>query len=352
MHDSDIVGPIIGIDELNLHMECRNQCRSIIISKCIEQYPEILSTVDCEGYLPLHHLLWNGLSTIDDALIMIEKHPAALQHPENGLDQLPLHIECQKQCRSTIISKCIELYPESLAKADGQGCQPLHRLLWNEYPSHIDAVMMLMDKYPAALEHQEAFGHLPLHIECYNQCRSSIISKCIELYPEALAHADEWLDLPLHILLYNSCSIEDALMMIDKYPAALQHQNSSGHFPLHLECKHQCRSSIISRCVELYPEALTDKTIDIIVKKIMKSNFYLFLSALSIIFTASPSALYSYNVSETLDIRDHPHCRRRILHLLPRHVFTPTHHADYRDLNWYPRAAMMMLLSQIKIQQR
>jgi hypothetical protein len=40
------------------------------------------------------------------------------------------------------------------------------------------------------------------------------------------------------------------------------------------------------------------------------------------------------------------------MNLLPHHVFTPTHEIDYRDLNWQSREAMMMLLSQIKIQQQ
>jgi hypothetical protein len=41
--------------------------------------------------------------------------------------------------------------------------------------------MMLIEKYPAAVSHMipDAYGNLPVYIECKNQARSSIISKCI-----------------------------------------------------------------------------------------------------------------------------------------------------------------------------
>jgi hypothetical protein len=82
-----------------------------------------------------------------------------------------------------------------------------------------------------------------------------------------------------------------------------------------------------------------------------KGNFLTYAPALSVIFTARPMSLYDREASLKYDIRDDPHNRRRILNLLPRHVFTPIYDTDYRDLNWKLRAAMLMLLSQMKIQQ-
>jgi ankyrin repeat protein len=247
--------------DLPLHIECRTHCRSSVISTCIELYPESLAQATMTGYLPLQTLLWNKSSSMDDALMMIEKYPAALRHHTSTRykNYLPLHIECKSQCRSTIISKCIELYPEALAKIDVYNRLPLHKLLQNT-SSTADNALMVIEKYPAALQHRDSEGYLPLHIECKNQCRSSIISKCIELYPESLAQATMTGYLPLHSLLWNkSSSMDDALMMIEKYPAALQHHTSTryqNYLPLHIECKSQCRSTIISKCIELYPEAL------------------------------------------------------------------------------------------------
>jgi hypothetical protein len=76
--------------------------------------------------------------------MMMEKYSAALRNP-NEYGHLPLHVECSIRCRSAIILKCIELYSEALA--DAQGYLLLHRLLDNESSSIKDALMMMMEKY-------------------------------------------------------------------------------------------------------------------------------------------------------------------------------------------------------------
>jgi hypothetical protein len=283
--------------------------------------------------------------------MMIEKYPAALKHRDN-IGNLPLHIECENQCRSSIISQCIELYPEGLAVADdGLGCLPLHWLIRSESSSAEDALMMI-EKYPAALRHPSRLGYLPLHLECYCRCRLSIISRCIELYPEGLA-TEETLQLPLHLLLWNyQSTIGDTLTMIERYPAALQHRDKYGYLPLHIESKNQCRPSIIMRCIELYPESVDDDIIASIFSKINEHNYHRgsgYRSVVTMNFPIRPMSLYP-RASKINDIRTNPDYRRRILNLLPRHVFTSLHELDYRDLHWQPRAAMMMLLSQMKIQ--
>jgi hypothetical protein len=340
--------------EIDIHEECKNQCRSSIILTCIDQHPESLAIADEHGRLPLHILLRNKSSSIDVALMMIEKYPPALQH-WNYIGDLPLHIECCDHRRSSIISRCIELYPEALAIADGHGFLPLHWLMSSESSTVADALMMI-EKYPAALQHQSKRGHLPLHIECQNQCRSSIISRCIELYPEGLAMTDDdRLHLPLHVLLSNyKSTIDDALTMIEKYPAALQHRDKYGYLPLHAECYKECRPSIIMRCIELYPESVDDYIISRIFDKINEHNYHRgsgYKSVVTMIVTLRPMSLYRPRASNINDIRTNPDYRRRILNLLPRHVFTHQHESDYRGLNWQPRAAMMMLLSQMEIQQ-
>jgi hypothetical protein len=152
-----------------LHLECINRCRSSVLSKCIERYPEALAKADDNGYLPLHLLLVNRSSTIEDALMMMEKYPTALQHQSNQ-GSLPLHFECFSRCRSIIISKCIELYPEAVAVVNNSSRLPLHELLINDVSSTEDALMM-MEKYPAALAHQIEHELVPIHIEGMRRCR-------------------------------------------------------------------------------------------------------------------------------------------------------------------------------------
>jgi hypothetical protein len=94
----------------------------------------------------------------------------------------------------------------------------------------------------AAFQHQNNAGELPRHIECDRQCRSSIISKYIELYPEALAHSDFSKCQPLLLVLDDEPStIDVTLLIIEAYPAALLHPNHDNEFPIHLECGRQCR---------------------------------------------------------------------------------------------------------------
>jgi ankyrin repeat protein len=254
------------LEKLDFHEECKNQCRSSIVRRYIELYPEALAKADSFSNLPLHLILknpntWNQPAIAELVVDMIDKYPAALQH-RDGDGRLPLHLACIGQCRSSIVAKCIELYPEALAKADRFSSFPLYLLLWNpntwNQPAITELALHMIDKYPAALQRRNGDGYLPLHIECMGKCRSSIIAKCIELYPESLYTVDDDCYLPLHLLLGNrSSSIEDALMMMEMHPRALEVQQSYGYLPLHIEYYYGCRSAIISKCIELYPQGLS-----------------------------------------------------------------------------------------------
>jgi ankyrin repeat protein len=356
-----------NIGNLSLHIECKYLCRSSVVSKCIELYPEAVSITDDSKDSPLHVILKRSELSIEVVMMMIDNYPAALERPNND-GYLPLHIECKNRCRLSIISKCIELYPDALATHSMTYVLPLHLLLRNP-SSSIDAALLMIEKYPTALQHKEYdriglanyyddydFDHdyydqvyLPLHLECMNQCRPSILLKSIELYPEAVkASTGVKGDLPLHMILENELSPTDvALLMIEMYPKALRIRGTHNNIPIDIECMNQCRASVISKFIELDPEFLNDYTTAMIVRKMNKSNFRRYVSSLAVVFTARPMSLYAPAYA-CKDARNDPAIRRRILHLLPHHVITPIHDADYRDLNWQPRVAMMMLLSQIR----
>jgi hypothetical protein len=125
-----------------------------------------------------------------------------------------------------------------------------------------------------------------------------------------------------------------------------------GSYPLHLECWSQHRSSIIMKCIELFPKALDNRAIDLLMWNIKQHNLKQYADVLSIVFTIRPMSFYNSKSAIEHDIRKKPHCRRQVLNnVLPRHIFTRRHESDYRDLNWNPRAAMMMLMSQMNVQQ-
>ena len=97
--------------------------------------------------------------------MLMEKYLAALQHATKYNGYRALHLECSLQCRSAIIAKCIELYPEALAGADKSRYLPLHIAFGNESLTFEDALLMMV-QYPAAVQRQNKYGELPLHIEC------------------------------------------------------------------------------------------------------------------------------------------------------------------------------------------
>jgi ankyrin repeat protein len=257
---------------LPLHIECMCQCRSVIIDKCIEVYEAIL-TADSVGNLPFHILASNFSSTVDQIIMVIDNYPAIVQL-QVGQGFLPIHLECMRQCRIPIISKLIEVYPESLAQANFYGYLPFLYLFDNNSWSTTDVMALVYGEYPAAIKHRNRNDCSPLLMECKYQCRPSFISKLIELYPEALADADRDGYLPLHWVLFKLTSPSDlALMMIEKYPAALNCQTIHGDLPIHLECGRQCRAIVILKCVSINPESLDSKLIDSIMNKVHNDNF-------------------------------------------------------------------------------
>jgi hypothetical protein len=87
----------------------------------------------------------------------------------------------------------------------------------------------MMEKHSAALQHRDNCRRLPIDVECINQCRLSVISKCIELYPESLTEADyETKELPLHrSLQYESASVQVALLMIEQISSSIETSKDS-----------------------------------------------------------------------------------------------------------------------------
>jgi hypothetical protein len=277
-----------------IHIECKNQCRSAVIRKCIELYPESLGIAGEDESLPLHLLLCNPLSTEEVAMMMIHFYLIALLW-KNDSNLLPIHIECMNQCRYSMIIRFIELCPALLYIAnDGKTWQcrqqrlgwladcylPIHLMLKNLKES-TNVVLQFIQNHPHYLRCKSTqLGYLPLHVECMYRCRPAIISRCIELHPEALAQESENGCFPIHLLLDNlESSVDLALQMINAYPAAVKVQSKTSpllysddmricrrivyenndELPIHIECKNQCRPAIISKLIELYPASLVVK---------------------------------------------------------------------------------------------
>jgi ankyrin repeat protein len=277
---------------LPLHYECANMCRKGVICKYLELYPEALSIANASDDLPLHIVMANILSTNDVVLMMIDMYPEALKCTDAD-DAYPIHIECLHAGRWSIISRCIELYPVVLQIASGPQLLPLHCLvtsrtltydtitnIMEKYPALLrivrdcgcmipmdrvpiaptacEAVLQLIDAYPAAVKQPGLMGYLPVHMECFNEARPEVILRCMELYPESLEIVSEASgNLPLDLLLSADDSSADAIcQMIDLYPKSLEHRDNYGNLPIHIECGKGSRIQVIVKCIELYPEGI------------------------------------------------------------------------------------------------
>jgi hypothetical protein len=295
----------------------------------LEKYPEVLLKVDKKGCTVLHFagdlslrrtIVINRLYTRyeqlkdedslrniannlkfamkfegipqDELINLIMKFPQAVSMPnEDGC--LPLHFECENMCRKAVICKYVELYPQGLSVAAEGGNLPLHIILSNILSTE-EMVLMIIDMYPEAIRCPDTYGSYPIHIECLNAGRWSIISRFIELYPEAMKIPSGPQLIPLHYLMaphmLSKCNIASltskypelldivdfcgcmiptesfpetafieegtVLQLIDAYPVALQYQGCMGNLPIHIECLYEARKSVIMRCIELYPESL------------------------------------------------------------------------------------------------
>jgi hypothetical protein len=268
----------------SLHKECgRPQYDIAVIAQLIEQDSKALKEVDDLGFLPLHILLMNESSSIADVLMMIEKYPAALNH-SSRYGWYPLHIECSTKCRSAILSKCIQLYPEILSETNEGQCLPLHMLLSSKSSSVEDALMMI-EKYPAALQRRTDRFELPIDVECTYKCRPAVLVKCIELYPE----------------LFDNPRMSNPI--IRKFIARVNKENFNSY------------SSVITKFFTCSPMSVYDR--ELYFHGDIRDDPYYFRRILNMLPRQTIST-------------------------------SPTLESDYRDLNWKSRATTMMLLSKIK----
>jgi hypothetical protein len=111
----------------------------------------------------LQNVFWRkfqyGSCSSEELVQMMEEYAdLPTHHDKHG--NYPIHIECSNLCRSLVIAKCMELFPESLAKMNTEGMLPLHRILWNNAVAIEEDILVMIEKYPAAFRY-ENIGCVP-----------------------------------------------------------------------------------------------------------------------------------------------------------------------------------------------
>jgi ankyrin repeat protein len=343
-------------NNLPIHIECKCQCRHDILEVMINLFHDCLSMANDVGMLPLHLALYEDITAEDssDAILMlIERYPEAVKAAV--YERLPIHLECDRLCRSSILAKCIEYYLESLTIADQNGSLPLHLLLCNPHSEISDALMMI-DEYPRSLRTFNNFGDLPIHVECTYRCRQEIVRKCIEEYPESFLISN-WQDVsPLEIMLMK---MSDSFLidMVCNYPEVLRIQDMNGRHALHIMCAYPCSHALLSKCIALYPEALTacDVNNDIpwttSLYYLNEGNIRERRKSLSLLLSGNPESFYhpaDNPVILRIPFMSDRRSRRMILNLLPSCLSAAAHIQAYRDVNWHSRSSLLHLLLRLQ----
>jgi ankyrin repeat protein len=199
----------------------------------------------CDDFI---RILLDRSSSIEGILQLVKGNPLVLRK-QDKYGNLPIHIECSKQCRPQIIRSFIDIFPESLMVPNMYGYRPLHEIL-SAKCSSLDIALMMIRRIKRTVEQEALNGDLPLHIECATNARYEVIAACIQLYPLGLSQPNLMENRPLDILLQNKlCSSESAFLI-------LRHKNSDGDLPIHTECSMLCRYKVMLKAIELYPESL------------------------------------------------------------------------------------------------
>jgi len=177
------------------------------------------------------------------------------------------------------IQYLLELYPESINARDSKGCLPIHlaaygradiielllkhdpngaskKTIYEDYqqlPLHIasecfssEAVQVLYDAYPEALNIRDSQGRVPLDVareenieEIVNFLQTQLVYAQIAQDTTAMTTLDEEGYLPLHrALLQGDASLGSVKLLVRGSTEALQVAGQKGVIPLHIACRN------------------------------------------------------------------------------------------------------------------
>jgi len=164
-----------------------------LVEALVKLFPESLEVKDCTGYIPLHYAASKVPSEILE--LLCDKNPASLRIEVDNTKKLPIHLLCEraKSCANLTggLQKMIELCPESLLHPDEAGNLPLHSLLLGKHPD-LQFVKILISKNPAALQHKNKSGMLPIHL-----ANDDMFLQCAQAFPGGLEERDGESTLPM-----------------------------------------------------------------------------------------------------------------------------------------------------------
>lgn len=148
-----------------------------------------MTTVDDDGYLPLHQAMVERYR-LGAVKLIVNGNPSAVQAATtDDHGSLPLHLACQYG-NVAVVDYLVELDGSSLGQSDRDADTPLHYACFGGNLSVINA---LLEKQPQPVSRLNADGKLPIHLlwECDDIDNESAeymetVWRLLRAYPETL----------------------------------------------------------------------------------------------------------------------------------------------------------------------
>jgi ankyrin repeat protein len=170
---------------------------------------------------------------------------------------LPLHLAADSSELPVVeaIQLLVVRFPHALRVKDGEGRLPLHLAAVH---GDLEMIRLLADGSPAALEEKDNDGDLPLHgVAGSDRATLEVFRYLSERCPGSLLVANDEGQLPLHVAAYQHHeSAELVRCLADPCPESLAVKDGEGNHPLHIVAFVGASADLIRALASARPETL------------------------------------------------------------------------------------------------
>ena len=275
-----------------LHQALETNRSHRFITKLLQIVPDLVK-VKCNGSLPLHTALANGVSYLS-IVDIYDSYPESVMATD-GNDELPLQVavshdaefqivyfilmeypEAATRCTSlreypiiygliynmvdpTIIKSIVAAHPDA-ASVSKYSAKPLHIAISRAYQyreryGENDLVEVVLEAYPDSVQKPDKYGRLPLQLALLKHVKCKVVQEIFNKYPEAASVVDLKGTLPLHTAIYERATHSIIRKICEAYPEAVKVEMNFKDYPLHYAF-HKYPPKVAKIIFELYPEAV------------------------------------------------------------------------------------------------
>eukprot|EP00579_Thalassiosira_antarctica_P014860 CAMPEP_0201950948 /NCGR_PEP_ID=MMETSP0903-20130614/56751_1 /ASSEMBLY_ACC=CAM_ASM_000552 /TAXON_ID=420261 /ORGANISM="Thalassiosira antarctica, Strain CCMP982" /LENGTH=675 /DNA_ID=CAMNT_0048494205 /DNA_START=1 /DNA_END=2027 /DNA_ORIENTATION=+ len=249
-----------------------------ILALHIEAYPASVRRYDMGGNLPIHVAV--AKKSLDFCKILIDAYPESVKI---GLDTvgLPIHLACRRG-QLDKVKYLLKLYPESIDMKAKNGFLPIHDAAHWGGKHKIEIIQFLLMHQPDGASravstrqgHAVHEGRLPLHLACDNGMNPNAVQVLFDAYPEAIQSKDLHGKVPLDLtwntqvisfletqLAFNDMGVShNNILSQNRYIYYVQgHAVHEGRLPLHLACDNGLNLNAVQVLFDAYQEAIQSK---------------------------------------------------------------------------------------------